>query len=53
MVGAHRTSVTVALRKLAEEGRITRDGRRWTLLGPPPQDSATSRDRSPRATPSS
>jgi hypothetical protein len=36
MVGAHRTSVTVALRKLAEEGRITRERRRWTLLGPPP-----------------
>jgi CRP/FNR family transcriptional regulator, cyclic AMP receptor protein len=38
MVGAHRTSVTVALRKLAEEGCITRERRRWTLLGPPPQE---------------
>lgn len=36
MVGAHRTSVTVALKKLADEGRITRAGRTWILLGPPP-----------------
>jgi CRP/FNR family transcriptional regulator, cyclic AMP receptor protein len=38
MVGAHRTSVTVALQKLAEEGRIARIGRTWVLLGPPPQE---------------
>jgi CRP-like cAMP-binding protein len=38
MVGAHRTSVTVALQKLADEGRIAREGRRWVLLGPPPQE---------------
>jgi hypothetical protein len=38
MVGAHRTSVTVALKKLTDEGRITRAGRRWTLLGAPPQE---------------
>ena len=37
MVGAHRTSVTVALRKLADEGRIARAERTWILLGPPPQ----------------
>jgi CRP/FNR family transcriptional regulator, cyclic AMP receptor protein len=38
MVGAHRTSVTLALRKLAEEGRIARTGRTWMLLGPAPQE---------------
>jgi CRP/FNR family transcriptional regulator, cyclic AMP receptor protein len=43
MVGAHRTSVTLALRKLSDEGRITREGRRWVLLGTRPpkvQDTA-------------
>jgi CRP/FNR family cyclic AMP-dependent transcriptional regulator len=38
MIGAHRTSVTVALRELASQGRIAREGRRWVLLGAPPQD---------------
>lgn len=38
MVGAHRTSVTVALQKLADEGRIARAGRRWVLLGDPPHE---------------
>jgi len=38
MIGAHRTSVTVALRELTRERRIRRDGRRWLLLGPPPHD---------------
>jgi hypothetical protein len=38
MIGAHRTSVTVALRKLSEEGRVSREGRRWTLIGPAPQE---------------
>jgi hypothetical protein len=38
MIGAHRTSVTVALGKLCDEGRIAKDGRHWMLLGPPPQD---------------
>lgn len=38
MVGAHRTSVTVALQKLADEGRIARAGRTWVLLGPPPEE---------------
>jgi CRP/FNR family transcriptional regulator, cyclic AMP receptor protein len=38
MVGAHRTSVTVSLRKLSEQGRIFRQGRRWRLIGPPPQE---------------
>ena len=38
MVGAHRTSVTVALQKLAEQGRIARAGRKWILLGDPPQE---------------
>jgi hypothetical protein len=38
MVGAHRTSVTLALRKLSEERRIIKDGRQWVLLGPPPHE---------------
>jgi CRP-like cAMP-binding protein len=38
MVGAHRTSVTLALQKLTDEGRITKTGRGWLLLGAPPQD---------------
>ena len=38
MVGAHRTSVSVALQRLAYEGRIRRAGRKWVLLGPPPQE---------------
>jgi hypothetical protein len=38
MVGAHRTSVTVALKKLANEGRIARAARTWVLLGPPPKE---------------
>jgi CRP/FNR family transcriptional regulator, cyclic AMP receptor protein len=46
MVGAHRTSVTAALQKLADEGRIARTGRTWLLLGPPPQElSDTARAR--------
>jgi CRP/FNR family transcriptional regulator, cyclic AMP receptor protein len=36
MIGAHRTSVTVALRELHDDGRLTRDGRRTVLLGEPP-----------------
>jgi CRP/FNR family transcriptional regulator, cyclic AMP receptor protein len=43
MVGAHRTSVTLALRKLTDQGRIAREGRRWVLLGTQPpeiQDTA-------------
>ena len=38
MVGAHRTSVTVALQKLADEGRVARAGRKWVLLGDPPDE---------------
>ena len=38
MVGAHRTSVTAALQKLADEGRIAKEGPRWMLLGAPPQE---------------
>lgn len=39
MVGAHRTSVTLALRKLTEEGRLARcEGGGWLLLGEPPRD---------------
>ena len=50
MIGAHRTSVTIALRELTAEGRLTRDNRRWVLHGPPPQDLRDTRTRSsPRA----
>ena len=38
MIGAHRTSVTLAVRKLRDEGRITRDRRGWLLVGTLPQD---------------
>jgi CRP/FNR family cyclic AMP-dependent transcriptional regulator len=38
MVGAHRTSVTVALRRLAAEGRVARSpAGQWVLLGGPPE----------------
>jgi len=53
MVGAHRTSVTLALNKLTDEGRITKQGRGWLLLGAPPQDlsdraaAIAARERSP------
>jgi CRP-like cAMP-binding protein len=46
MVGAHRTSVTLALRKLTQEGRLARAGRTRVLLGPPPEEvSDTARAR--------
>jgi CRP/FNR family transcriptional regulator, cyclic AMP receptor protein len=39
MVGAHRTSVTGAVQRLAKEGRIARShGESWVLLGAPPDD---------------
>ena len=53
MVGAHRTSVTLALKKLTDEGRVTKDGGGWLLLGTPPQElsdraaSVTAREPSP------
>jgi hypothetical protein len=43
MIGAHRTSVTLALQKLSEEGRIARKGRRLALLGTLRTTSATRR----------
>ncbi len=43
MIGAHRTSVTVALQKLRHEGRIAYDGRRWMLLGAPPEEVSDKR----------
>ena len=37
MVGAHRTSVTLAVRTLTKDGRLRRgDGGTWILLGGPP-----------------
>ena len=53
MTGAHRTSVTLALQKLSDEGRVTKDRRAWVLLGTPPQElsdrakSLPVRERSP------
>jgi hypothetical protein len=36
LVAARRPSVSGALTKLAEQGRLHRDGRRWVLSGDPP-----------------
>jgi CRP/FNR family transcriptional regulator, cyclic AMP receptor protein len=36
LVGARRPSVSGALTKLADQGRVNRDGRRWVLHGDPP-----------------
>jgi CRP/FNR family transcriptional regulator, cyclic AMP receptor protein len=36
LVAARRPSVSGALTKLAEQGRLRRDGRRWVLCGDPP-----------------
>lgn len=39
MVGAHRTSVTLAVRKLRDQGHLERTKRGgWLLLGDPPRD---------------
>jgi CRP/FNR family cyclic AMP-dependent transcriptional regulator len=37
LVAARRPSVSGALSKLAEQGRVRRDGRRWVLSGDPPR----------------
>ena len=37
LVAARRPSVSGALTKLAEQGRVMREGRRWVLHGDPPQ----------------
>ena len=36
LVAARRPSVSGALTKLSEQGRVTREGRRWVLTGDPP-----------------
>jgi CRP/FNR family transcriptional regulator, cyclic AMP receptor protein len=36
LVAARRPSVSGALTKLAEQGRLRREGRRWVLVGDPP-----------------
>ncbi len=41
MVGARRPTVTLALRKLAEEGAIVHQDSGWLLLEPPPQPAGT------------
>ena len=39
MVGAHRTSVTLAVHRLTDEGRLKRtSGGAWILVGDPPED---------------
>jgi CRP-like cAMP-binding protein len=38
MVGAHRTTITLALKRLRDEGRVDRDGKgTWLLLGDVPR----------------
>jgi CRP/FNR family cyclic AMP-dependent transcriptional regulator len=39
LVAARRPSVSGALTKLADQGRLRRDGRRWVLTGDPPAAS--------------
>jgi CRP/FNR family transcriptional regulator, cyclic AMP receptor protein len=39
LVAARRPSVSGALTKLADQGRLRRDGRRWVLAGDPPSAS--------------
>jgi CRP/FNR family transcriptional regulator, cyclic AMP receptor protein len=39
LVAARRPSVSGALTKLADQGRVRRDGRRWVLTGDPPGDT--------------
>ncbi len=41
LVGARRPTVTLALRKLTEEGAIVHQDSGWLLLKPPPQPSRT------------
>jgi CRP/FNR family cyclic AMP-dependent transcriptional regulator len=36
LAGARRPSVSSALTKLAEQGRLERNGRGWVLRGDPP-----------------
>jgi CRP-like cAMP-binding protein len=36
LVAARRPSVSSALTKLAEQGRVRRNGRGWVLTGEPP-----------------
>jgi hypothetical protein len=38
LVAARRPSVSGALTKLADQGRVRRDGRRWMLTGEPPAE---------------
>jgi CRP/FNR family transcriptional regulator, cyclic AMP receptor protein len=41
MIGARRPTVTLALRKLSEEGSIVHQDSGWLLLQPPPEPAAT------------
>jgi len=41
MVGARRPTVTLALRKLTEEGAVVHQDSGWLLLEPPPQPNGT------------
>ena len=40
MIGARRPTVTLALRKLSQEGSIVHQGSGWLLLEPPPEPAA-------------
>ena len=44
LVGAHRPSVSVALGRLEEAGRLRREGRDWVLLGAPGIEELTGLD---------
>jgi CRP/FNR family transcriptional regulator, cyclic AMP receptor protein len=43
MIGARRPTVSLALRKLSEEGSIVHQGSGWLLLEPPPGNAARER----------
>jgi CRP/FNR family cyclic AMP-dependent transcriptional regulator len=45
LVGAHRPSISAALARLERGGQIARRGRRWVLLGEPPNLGALSGER--------
>jgi hypothetical protein len=50
MVGARRPTVTLALRKLSENGSIVRQDSGWLLLEPPPQPAGTPKELAPELT---
>jgi len=47
LIGARRPTVTLALRKLSENGSIVRQDSGWLLLEPPPQPAGTPKELTP------